>query len=149
MEIIALGADHRGFELKTKLGLYLRENGFMPLDVGTHSDERCDALDFAVAAAQAIKEGKAKRSILMCGSANMIAIVANRFQHMRAAVCPHPTAARMARLHNDANALCIAADFMGYDLIKDTVDAYLKTEPLGGRYAERIERLNKLNPNAY
>lgn len=147
MEIIALGSDHRGYETKTKLSLYLRETGFMPLDVGTHDAERCDAQDYAVAACLAIKDGKAKRGILICGSGNMINIVANRFSHIRAALCPHPTAARMARLHNDANILSLAGDFMGYDLIKDTVDAYLKTEFLGGRYADRLEKLAKFNPN--
>lgn len=149
MEIIALASDHRGYELKTRLGAYLRESGYMPLDVGTHSDERCDSQDFAVAAALALKGNKARRGIIMCGSGNMIAMAANRFSHIRAAVCPHPTAARMARLHNDANILSIGADFMGYDLVKDTVDVFLKTEFLGGRYADRVDRLSKLNPSQY
>lgn len=149
MEIIALASDHRGFELKTKLGLYLRENGFMPLDVGTHSADRVDTQDFAVKTALALKSGDAKRGIVMCGSGNMIAMVANRFAHVRAAVCPHPTAAKMARMHNDANILSLASDFMGYELILDTVNAFLKTEFLGGRYADRVARLSTFNPNDY
>ncbi len=147
MEIIALAADHRGFELKTKLITLLRENGFMPLDVGTHSADRCDAQDYAEAAALAIKEGRASRAILICGSGNMIAMTANRYSHMRAALCGHGLAARMARQHNDANALCLGADFIGYDVVKDCVNEFLNTKFLGGRYAERVEKLSKLNPN--
>jgi ribose 5-phosphate isomerase B len=147
MDIIALASDHRGFDTKTKLGDLLREIGHMPLDVGTHDTERCDAQDFAVAAALALRDGKAKKAIILCGSGNMIAMAANRFSHVRAAVCPHVTAARMARLHNDANVISIACDFMGYDLIKECVEAFLTTEFLGGRYGDRIHKLTKLDPS--
>lgn len=147
METIVLASDHRGFELKAKLAGFLKELGYGVLDVGTQSDARCDSQDFAVAAAKAIKAGKAARGIIMCGSGNMIAMAANRFPHIRAAVCAHALAARMARLHNDANMLSIGADFMGYELIKETAETFLKTEFLGDRYAERVERLTHLTPN--
>lgn len=146
MEIIALAGDHRGYETKAKLVSFLREKGYMPLDVGTHDDTRCDAQDYAVALAQALAQDKARKGILICGSGNMIAMAANRFSHIRAAVCPHVTAARMARLHNDANVISLGADFMGFDLIKDCVEAFLSTEFLGGRYGERVEKLTQLDP---
>ncbi len=147
METIALASDHRGFAYKEELAAFIRNLGFMPLDLGTKSTDRVDSQDFGVAAALALKDGRASKAIIICGSGNGIAMAANRFQHVRAALCPHATAAKMARQHNDANMMSIAADFMGYDLIKDCVEVFLKTEFLGGRYAERVEKLNKLDPN--
>lgn len=147
MDIIALASDHRGFALKNELITFIRELGYMPLDLGAESAARVDSQDYAVKAAQAIKQGKAKLAILICGSGNGIAMAANRFPHMRAALVPHVTAARMARQHNDANAISLAADFMGIDVIKDCVEVFLKTEFLGGRYGERVEKLNKLDPS--
>jgi ribose 5-phosphate isomerase B len=147
MDIVALAADHRGFALKGQLVAYLRELGYAPLDLGTSSAERVDSQDFATATAKALKDQKAERAIIICGSGNGIAMAANRYPHVRAAIAPHVTAARMSRQHNDANVLVLAADFMGFDLIKDCVDAFLKTEFLGGRYAERVARLTALDPN--
>ncbi|NDE90587.1 MAG: RpiB/LacA/LacB family sugar-phosphate isomerase [Alphaproteobacteria bacterium] len=147
MEIIALASDHRGFAYKSELITFIRDLGFTPLDLGAPSAERVDSQDFGVAAALALKDGRASRAIILCGSGNGIAIAANRFLHVRAALCPHVTAARMARQHNDANIMSLAADFMGYDLVKDCVETFLKTDFLGGRYAERVEKLNKLDPN--
>jgi ribose 5-phosphate isomerase B len=147
MEIIALASDHRGFACKNDLIEFIRGLGFMPLDLGTKGPERVDSQDYGVAAALALNDGRASKAIIICGSGNGIAMAANRFSHVRAALCPHVTAARMSRQHNDANILSIGADFMGYDLIKDCVEVFLKTEFLGGRYAERVEKLNKLDPN--
>jgi ribose 5-phosphate isomerase B len=147
MDIIALASDHRGFAYKNELIAFVRGLGFMPMDLGTRSDDRVDSQDYGVAAALAIKEGKAAKAIIICGSGNGIAMAANRFPHIRAAVCSHVTAAKMARQHNDANVMSLGADFMGYDLVKDCVETFLKTEFLGGRYAQRVERLNDLNPN--
>ncbi len=145
MDIIALASDHRGYNIKTELIAFIRNLGFMPLDVGTKGSERVDSQDYGVAAALALKEGRASKAIIICGSGNGIAMAANRFPHVRAAVCPHPTAARMARQHNDANVISLAADYMGLDLIKDCVEVFLKTEFLGGRYAARVEKLNQLD----
>ncbi len=146
MDIVALAADHRGFALKGQLTSVVRDLGYMPLDLGTNSAERVDSQDFAVAAAKALKDGKAHKAIIICGSGNGIAMAANRFPHVRAAICPHVTAAKMARQHNDANTLVLAADFMGFDLIKDCVETFLKTDFLGGRYADRVARLTALDP---
>ncbi len=146
MSIIAIAADHRGFALKKELLAYVRELGFMPLDLGTNSAERVDSQDFGVAAALALRDGKAEKAIIICGSGNGIAMAANRFPHVRAAVCAHVTAARRAREHNDANILSLGADFLGIDVIKECVETFLKTPFMGGRYAERVERLTKLDP---
>lgn len=149
MDIIALASDHRGYALKNELITFIRALGYMPLDLGTNSDARVDSQDYAIKAAQALKEGKARFAILICGSGNGIAMAANRFAHVRAALVPHVTAARMARQHNDANMISIGADFMGVDVVKDCVETFLKTEFLGGRYAQRVEKLNTLDPQKY
>jgi|ERR1043166_5902031 ribose 5-phosphate isomerase B len=147
MDIIALAADHRGFAAKSELIAFLKEGGFGVLDLGTHSDVRVDSQDYAIATAKALKEGKAAKGIIICGSGNGIAMAANRFSHVRAAVCPHVTAAKMARQHNDANVISLAADYMGVGLMKECVEVFVKTEFLGGRYGERVQKLTKLDPN--
>jgi ribose 5-phosphate isomerase B len=146
METVALAADHRGFALKKELMAYIRELGFNPLDLGTHSTDRVDSQDFAVAAAKALKDGKARLAIIICGSGNGIAMAANRYPHVRAAVCSHVTAARRAREHNDANMISLGADFLGIEVIKECVESFLKTDFLGGRYADRVEKLTALDP---
>ncbi|MBI3419618.1 MAG: RpiB/LacA/LacB family sugar-phosphate isomerase [Proteobacteria bacterium] len=146
MSIIALAADHRGFALKKELLDYVRQLGFMPLDLGTNTTGRVDSQDYAVAAAKALKDGKAEKAIIICGSGNGIAMAANRFPHVRAAVCAHVTAARRAREHNDANMLSLGADFLGIEVIKECVEAFLKTDFQGGRYADRVARLTALDP---
>jgi len=148
MPIVALAADHRGYALKTELLTFIRELGHVPLDLGAESAARVDSQDYAVKLAQALKAGQAQLGILICGSGNGIAMAANRFPHIRAAVIPHVTAARLARQHNDANVAALAADFMGEALIKDCVAVFLNTAFLGGRYGERVEKLSRLNPNA-
>lgn len=147
MDIIALAADHRGFAAKAELIAHLKEGGVTVLDLGTNSGARVDSQDYAVAIAKALKEGKAAKGIIICGSGNGIAMAANRFSHVRASVCPHVTAAKMARQHNDANIISLAADYMGPSLMKECVDTFLKTEFLGGHYGERVQKLSKLNPD--
>lgn len=147
MEIIALASDHRGYAIKVQLLTFLRASGYMPLDLGTNNEDRVDSQDYAVILARALKDGQATRGIILCGSGNGIAMAANRFSHIRAAVVPHVTAARMARLHNNANVISLAADFMGYELMKDCIEVFLKTRFLGGRYAARVEKLTALNTN--
>lgn len=148
MEIIALASDHRGYDLKTQLLTLIRDLGYVPLDLGTNSAERVDSQDYAVAAARALKNGQAKKAIIICGSGNGIAMAANRFSHVRAAIVPHATAARLAREHNDANVMSLAADFLGIEVIRECVQVFLKTPFLGGRYAERVAKLTNLDPNA-
>jgi ribose 5-phosphate isomerase B len=145
--IVALAADHRGFTQKDALVAFVKSLGFTPLDLGTNSADRVDSQDYAVAVAKALKEGRAGKGIILCGSGNGIAMAANRFPHVRAAVVPHVKAARTAREHNDANVMSLAADFMELDVMKECVDLFLKTDFLGGRYAERVEKLTQLNPN--
>ena len=111
-DIILIAADHRGFPLKARLLEWLKEKGFAPKDLGAHSDERCDAIDFAKKLAEELKTHPEQRGILICGSGQAMAMTANRYQHIRAALCTETTSARLSREHNDANVLVLGGDIM-------------------------------------
>jgi ribose 5-phosphate isomerase B len=142
--IIAFACDHRGFALKTELLEHARKHNHQLLDLGTHSEERCDSIDFAQAMAKALAEKKAQLGILICGSGNGIAQVANRYKNIICAVCHNSTTAKLARQHNAANVMALGAHVIGREVALDCYDAFVKTEFLGGRYGERLERLEKL-----
>lgn len=140
-ETIALASDHGGVELKTFIAQQLKAKGFAVLDLGTDGAESVDYPDFAVAIAEALKQGKATRGILMCGSGIGISIAANRFSHVRAALVHDAFGARMSRLHNDANVLVLGGRTIGPEIAKDCLDIFLSTEFEGGRHARRVAKL--------
>jgi len=141
-EPIAIASDHAGFELKESLKAELEARGFAPLDLGTSGKESVDYPDFADRLAAAIKEGRAKRGVLVCGSGIGIAMAANRHRHLRAAVCHDGTSARLARLHNDANVLALGARLIGVETAKDCLSAFLTTAYEGGRHDRRIAKMS-------
>ncbi len=147
-EIIGIASDHRGFAFKAKISEKLEAFGYNVLNLGAHAAERCDSQDYAVAMAQAIYDSRIARGILLCGTGNGMAIAANRFQHVRAALVHDATTARLAREHNHANVLVLGADVLGIEVVQDCVKAWLQAEMLGGRYAERIYKLNTLDPSS-
>ena len=106
---IAIAADHAGFELKATVKQKLEEWGHIVLDLGTHGPQSIDYPDFAAALATALAEGRAERGVLICGSGIGISIADNRHRHVRAALCHDDRSARLARQHNDANVLALAA----------------------------------------
>ena len=141
---ILIASDHRGFALKGKLLAWLTDNNFNSSDLGPDSDTRCDASAYAVKLAETLKNDHFARGILICGSGQAMAMTANRYQHLRAALCLNTTMARLAREHNDANVLVLGADLVGEGLALDCLSAFLSTEFLGGRYAERRDYLTNL-----
>lgn len=143
-KIIPIGADHRGFPLKAQFITWLKEHGYEPKDVGTHTAERCDALDYAKKLAGELKAGNADIGILMCGSGQAMAMTANRYKNIRAALCNSVEMAKTTREHNDANVLVIGADFTKPDEALKILEVFLTTEFLGGRYAERRDALTAL-----
>ena len=143
-DIILVAADHRGFPLKARLLGWLEEKGFAPKDLGTNSDERCDAFDFARKLAGELKAHPEQRGILICGSGQAMAMTANRYRHIRAALCTETTSARLSREHNDANVLVLGADIMKPETVFECIAVFLGTKFLGGRYAERRDRLTAL-----
>lgn len=140
---IVLAADHAGFALKEQIKKRLMDAGHDLADVGTHSSEPSDYTDFGHPAACMILKGEAERGIFFCGSGAGMSITANRLHGIRAVVCFTKDIARLARAHNDANVLCLAARFIGEETARQIVEVFL-TEPFeGGRHLRRIEKIEK------
>ncbi|MDA8231282.1 MAG: ribose 5-phosphate isomerase B [Magnetospirillum sp.] len=140
-ETIALASDHGGVELKTIIRAELEKKGYEVLDLGTDGSASVDYPDFALAIAQALKEGRARRGVLFCGTGIGIAIAANRHAHVRAALVHDAFGARMARQHNDANVLVLGGRTIGLEVARDCVEIFLDTEFEGGRHARRVAKL--------
>ena len=135
---IALGCDHGGFGLKQEILSYLQQAGYALNDLGCHSEESVDYPDFAERVCAAIGSRKADRGILICGTGIGMSMAANRYHHIRAALCQEPFSARMSREHNDANVLCLGGRVLGPSLALDIVRVWLATEFAGGRHLRRI-----------
>jgi ribose 5-phosphate isomerase B len=142
MPKIALGSDHAGFEYKEALKKWLEKNGYTVTDFGTHSAESADYPDFAHPVASTVEENKADLGVLVCGSANGVAITANKHQGIRAAICWNEELASLSRQHNNANVVCIPARFIEYSLAEAIVNKFLTTEFEGGRHAKRVSKIS-------
>jgi ribose 5-phosphate isomerase B len=140
-ETIAIASDHAGFELKAALKGELAEQGYATLDLGTDGTASVDYPDFADRLAAALKDGRAGRGVLICGTGIGISIAANRHRHIRAAVVHDVTSARLTRQHNNANVLCLGARLVGGDVAKDCLRVFLGTEFEGGRHQNRVAKL--------
>ncbi len=138
---IAVGADHAGFEYKTAIVKYLNEQGYQVMDFGTYSSASVDYPDFAHPAANSIEKGETACGVLICGSANGIAITANKHQGIRAAICWQKEIAELARLHNNANVVCLPARFLSVQNAFDIIHTFLNTPFEGGRHAGRVNKI--------
>lgn len=136
---IAIGADHAGFDYKQALTEVLSSVEFK--DFGTYSSASVDYPDFAHPVASAVENGEFDFGILVCGSANGVAITANKHQGIRAAICWKEELAVLARSHNNANIVCIPARFISIEEAKSIVTAFLNTEFEGGRHATRVGKM--------
>jgi ribose 5-phosphate isomerase B len=139
---IAIGGDHAGFAYKRVLIPYLEEKGFEVKDFGTYSEDSVDYPDFAHPVAEATSSDVFDFGILICGSANGVAITANKHQQIRAAICWTTEIAELARQHNNANVLCIPARFISEDEMKAIADRFFSTEFEGGRHANRVNKIS-------
>jgi ribose 5-phosphate isomerase B len=142
-KIIALAADHAGFELKTRIADFLRECGYQVLDLGAYSTERVDYPDYGFAMGEAIAQDKAMLGIAVCGSGIGIDIAINRNPQARSALCHDVTSARLARAHNDANVLSLGARLIGIETALECVKVFLETPFEGGRHADRVKKLGR------
>ena len=136
---IAIGADHAGFEYKQALAEAVSTAEVK--DFGTYSPDSVDYPDFAHPVASAVESGEFDFGILVCGSANGVAITANKHQGIRAAICWNTELAELARKHNNANIVCIPARFISIDDAKSIVSAFLNTGFEGGRHANRVNKM--------
>jgi ribose 5-phosphate isomerase B len=139
LDTVAIACDHGGFALKEALKVALPDLKW--LDLGTHSAESVDYPDFGNKLADAIRDGKAARGILICGSGVGISIGANRHAHIRCALVHDVTGARLCRQHNDANVLALGGRMIGEAVAKECVEAFLSTAFDGGRHQKRIDKL--------
>lgn len=137
---IAIGSDHAGFEYKELLRSFLSD--YEVKDFGTYSPDSVDYPDFAHPVAEAVESGEATFGVLVCGSANGVAITANKHQQIRAAICWQKEIAELARLHNNANIICIPARFVSEESAKEMVSTFLNTAFEGGRHAGRVSKMS-------
>src|SRR5438105_4395731 len=122
MPKIAIGSDHAGFEYKQNLKIWLEKNGYQVKDFGAVSTASVDYPDFAHPVASAIEDKEFDLGILICGSANGVAITANKHQGIRAAICWNEELASLARQHNNANIVCIPARFISLEIAENITD---------------------------
>ena len=139
---LALASDHRGFPLKSLFSAHLKERGHAVVDYGAPDENRCDAGDFAQRLIQDLRDHPDRLGVLICGTGQVMAMTANRYRHIRAALCLNTTMARLAREHNDANVLALGARLIGIEMAKACLEAFLATPFAGGRHADRVVKLS-------
>jgi ribose 5-phosphate isomerase B len=138
---IALGSDHAGFDYKERIKALLQSEGHEVRDFGTHSDEPVDYPAFIRPAAEAVARGECERGIVLGGSGNGEAIVANKVRGVRCALCWSLDTARWAREHNDANVLAIGQRTIPAELALEIVRVWLATPFAGGRHTARVQQI--------
>ncbi len=142
--MIALGADHGGFELKEAIKKHLDERKIEYIDCGTYSEESVDYAPIALKTCQKVTSGECEKAILCCGTGIGISMAANKVKGIRAACCSNYFGAKYTRLHNDANALCLGGRVIGIGLALELVDVFLDTEFEGGRHQRRIDQIAEI-----
>ncbi len=138
---IAIGSDHRGYDVKRRIVSLLGRLGHEVIDMGPQSSESVDYPDYAFAVARSVSGKQVDRGILICGTSIGMCIAANKVQGVRAAPCHDSITAEMSRRHNDANVLCLSADLLGGELLDRMVKIWLETEFEAGRHARRVDKI--------
>lgn len=139
---VAIASDHAGYKMKEMLKKFLEEEGYEFLDLGTNSERSVDYPDYAQKLCKKILKGKADFGILVCGSGIGMSIAANRFKGIRAALCHNSEIAKLARLHNNANILCLGERIIGEEVAKECVKTFLSTKFESGRHARRVCKID-------
>lgn len=140
---IAVGSDHRGYELKSKIIAFLKEKGHEIRDFGTDSAESCDYPLIAYNAARSVSKGESERGILICMTGLGMVMAANKVPGVRAARCDTAEEAKMSREHNDANVISLSAKYMK-DKAEDILAVWLSTAFLGGRHQRRVDQIRDI-----
>jgi len=139
---IAIASDHAGYSEKEEVKKLLQSLGNEVIDCGTGSGESVDYPDFAAKAAEKVSKGECDLSVMLCGTGIGMAMTANKFRGVRAAVCYSEFSTEMARRHNNANVICLGARSLSMDQIRRYVDIFLKTPFEGGRHLRRINKIH-------
>jgi ribose 5-phosphate isomerase B len=140
--MIALGSDHAGFEHKQALKYWLEKNGYTVKDFGTFSAESTDYPDYAHPVAASVEGKETEFGVLLCGSANGMAITANKHQGIRAALCWNEEVSALARQHNNANVVCIPARYVSVEAATTILDRFLHSSFEGGRHERRVDKIS-------
>ena len=138
---VAIGCDHRGYDLKQKIMEFLPGVGHTFQDFGCYSTDSVDYPDIAGKVAEVVASGDIKRGILICGTGLGMSIAANKIKGIRAALCYDALAASRARKHNDANILCLRGEDTNISASLEIVKIFLSTEFEGGRHTRRLEKI--------
>lgn len=138
---IAIGGDHAGFEYKKMLTKELEDQGCTVQDFGPFSNHSVDYPDHVHPLAKAVAAKEFDFGILICGSGNGVAMTANKYPEVRAALCWLPELAKLSREHNDANVLCIPARFVSEEVATKMVHLFLETPFEGGRHENRVKKI--------
>jgi ribose 5-phosphate isomerase B len=139
--MLAIAADHAGFEIKNEIIPYLQKQGIKVKDFGTFSKDSSDYADFAHPLAEAVESGEYSVGISICGSGNGINMTVNKHQGIRSAICWNEEIARLARSHNDANICALPARFITREEAFRIIDIFLSTGFDGGRHTQRINKI--------
>ncbi len=138
---ISIACDHRGFSLKEELKEFLSKEGFTVEDKGPSNEESVDYPDFGSLVAQKVSKGSCDRGILICSTGIGMSIVANKFPHVRAALCADVETARQCREHIDANVLVLAGSRINSKLARLIIKTWLGTPFQGGRHQRRLDKI--------
>ena len=139
---IAIGNDHAGPDYKFEIVQLLESRGIEITNHGTDSADSVDYPDFANPVAKSVHQGDVTFGILICGSANGVAMTANKYANVRAGVCWNKEITSLSRKHNDANIICIPARFTSIPQAKAMVETFLDTEFEGGRHQNRVKKIS-------
>ena len=143
---VFIGSDHAGLTLKAALVAHLTESGHAVIDLGPTEAKSVDYPDFAKAVCAKVLETPGSAGILVCGTGIGMSMAANRMPGIRAALCLNEYLARMTRLHNDANVLCLGERVIGQGLAASIVDAFMDTAFEGGRHQRRVDLIETCRP---
>ena len=138
---LALGCDHGGYALKEFLKIKIAESGYSLRDFGCYSADSVDYPDVVHPVASAVNKGEFTIAIVICGSGNGVCMTANKYAHIRAALCWNTELARLARQHNNANILCLPGRFITEAEGLSAVMAFLTTDFEGGRHKARVDKI--------
>jgi ribose 5-phosphate isomerase B len=141
---IIIGSDHAAYDLKEKIKDYLVKRSVDVEDAGCHSEDSVDYPDFGIKVASMVSTGKFEQGILMCGTGIGMSMVANKFPHVRAALCDGLFSAAMSRRHNNSNILVMGARVIGESLAMEIVKVWLETPFDGGRHQRRLEKFDRI-----
>ncbi|MDA8850265.1 ribose 5-phosphate isomerase B [Flavobacteriaceae bacterium] len=138
---ISIGNDHAGTDYKFKIVEYLKSKNIEVKNHGTNTDSSVDYPDFVHPVAKDVESKKSTYGILICGTANGVAMTANKYSSIRAGICWTNEIVSLIRQHNNANILCIPARFTEIEDVLEMIDTFLNTEFEGGRHQNRINKI--------